>query len=173
MASQPITTPYCALSVAGKVDEGDDTATRIIRGSGKAESIRVWDQFTLMYSSTVKGMIERFRKNDVPTNGYFLPKRGTGAPVAITIPPHTNFVHFLRHMYAEQGAGKLYLPRQLSVWGGSRPSHLSNWEVVMWGGGRQKANKIKIVDVRHSQVPRVLKLLDMVNPHGQDVASNT
>lgn len=106
-------------------------------------------------------MIQRSKENDVPTQGYLIRKHGRPEP--ITIPPHTNFVHFLRHMYAEHGSGKLYLPRQITTWGNNDPG-LSNWEVVLWGGGRQKASKIKVMDVRKYNVPKSLKLIEMVSP---------
>lgn len=116
-------------------------------------------------------MIERFKSNSLPTNGYFIRKHGR--PETIVIPPHTNFVHFLRKMYEAHGSGKLYLPRQVAVWGsGTFETVKGQWDVVLWGGGRQKASKIKVVEVLPKNIPKTLKLISLVSSDGQDVAGN-
>lgn len=115
-------------------------------------------------------MSHRFRHNDTPTEAYFI--RTRGKPEAITIPAKVDFVSFLRKMYAELGGGKLYVPRPLSTYG-KTPEWQSNWEVVMWGGGRQNANKIKVVAAGKSDVPKTLRLIELVTGNAEDLAGNT
>lgn len=112
----------------------------------------VWEQPHEVYQ-----MIQRIRENDVATECYLIKR---GAPIAITIPPKTNLVQFLRLMYAEHGSGKLYIPRQLNKWD---KDYLSKWELLMWGGGRQKASKIKVVEVWQCNLPKTIQLIEMMH----------
>lgn len=159
MASQSTTPNNRTVTVAEEAHVGTSTTTGLIRINGKTDSTVVWDEFSLLPNATVPRMINRFKNNKVQTEGYFIPSSG-GAPVTITIPPATNLVHFLRLMYAEQGSGKLYIPRQVSVWG-NLPAK-GQWDVILWGGGRQKARNIKVVEVLPKNVPKTIKLIEMV-----------
>lgn len=101
-------------------------------------------------------MLKRFRESEVAIEGVLIKQ---GVPIPMVIPPKTNMVHFLRHMYAEHKSGKLYVPRQVSMYSTSASS---KWSVIMWGGGRQKVDKIRIVDVQQYRLPKTLQLIDML-----------
>lgn len=141
----------------------------MMRGTGKTQSIMIWDEYGRQLTRLTR-MSHRLRNNDTPTQAYFIHTRGK--PEAITIPAKADFVSFLRKMYAELGGGKLYVPRQMSLYG-KDPEWSSNWEVVMWGGGRQKSNKIKVMTVGKSDVPKTLRLIELVTGNAEDVAGNT
>ena len=101
-------------------------------------------------------MIRRFREATTITEGYLIKQ---GQPIPIVIPAHTNLVHFLRLMYIEHKSGKLYVPRQMSVYS---KDYYSNWSLIMWGGGRHKTGKIKCVEVRKGNVPKTLELIELI-----------
>ena len=131
----------------------------MLRGTGKTQSISIWDEFQRIPETKVSNMIKRFKESTVPTEGLLI-KAGRG-PITITIPPHSNIVTFLRLMYIEHKSGKLYVRRQLSVWGTDK--HNSDWEVIMWGGGRTNPKKIQIKDVRKDKLPKTIKLIELVS----------
>lgn len=129
-----------------------------LRGSSKTNSIMIYDEYYSRCNNVeIPAMIARFRENDVATEGFLIKQ---GMPMAVHIPPHTNIVHFLRHMFAEHGGGKLYVPRQLTTYG---REYYSKWSVIMWGGGRQKTKNIKCVDVLAHNVPKTLQLIEMIS----------
>lgn len=170
MASQSSTPTNRTVTLAEEAHAGNGTAARV-GWNVEQPAYRIWDEYQLQNRASITTMIERFKNNTVPTNGYFISKHGR--PETIVIPPHTNFVHFLRKMYEEHGSGKLYLPRQVAVWGsGTFETVKGQWDVVLWGGGRQKASKIKVVEVLPKNIPKTLKLISLVSSDGQDVAGN-
>lgn len=170
MASQSSTPTNRTVTLAEETHAGNGTSARV-GWNVKQPAYSIWDEFQPHLRESMPIMIERFKSNSAPTNGYFISKHD--CPKAIVIPPHTNFVHFLRKMYEEHGSGKLYLPRQVAVWGsGTLETVKGQWDVVLWGGGRQKASKIKVVKVLPKNIPKTLKLILLVSSYGQDVAGN-
>ena len=123
---------------------------------GKHYDFEVFDDLEWNIKTEVSEVIQRFRENDVPTECYLIKQ---GAPIPITIPPKTNLVQFLRLMYMEHKSGKLYIPRQINKWNNGK---LSNWELLMWGGGRQKVGKIKVVDVAKDKLPQTIALIELI-----------
>lgn len=117
-------------------------------------------KYVSAYNPTIEVsyMIKHFREAETATEGMLLTKLGI---VSITIPAHTNMVHFLRHMFNEHKGGKLYIPRvpDAMKWG---EHYASNWSLIMWGGGRQRTKNIKCLDVRKNQLPKPLQLLDLM-----------
>lgn len=100
-------------------------------------------------------MIERFKEADTATEGVLIKK--CGAPIPISIPPHTNIVSFLRLMYMEHKSGKLYVRYPTSL------TWASGWELIMWGGNRTDKRKIKVVDVRKDMLPKTIQLIELVS----------
>jgi hypothetical protein len=133
----------------------------MIRGTDKTQTIMIYDE----YYKSIEGyknlsyVLEQFKQNPNIRKGFFIKRDGSNVPV--TIPPLTGLVTALRLLFNEHGSGKLYLKRQLNVTGPTLA--ISNWIVYMWGGGRTKPSKIREVDVKLKDLPKVLQLLDLID----------
>lgn len=128
---------------------------------GKETATAIYNEYyrQLEVRTDVPTMLKKFKQNPNTRTAFLI--KSCGASVPITVLPKSNLVYVLRQLFAEYGGGKLYVKRTISTAG--KLKNESDWQVYIWGGGRQHVKNIKEINVLNKDLPKILQLMDMLD----------